>query len=90
MCHAVLIHTCLRQIEQCFAAAAKVMHKDSVFLATFKFGEADDPRDEWVWPGTTEFTRETIRGIAEANRMGMAEIDWPYPYQHQWVELRLV
>jgi len=65
----IFSHAAPAQITTCLASAHDVMHKDSIFIATYRPGEVDGVADyegtEWVYPGCTWYRTETMVRMAD-------------------------
>ena len=65
LAQSIFSHTNLGMMEQCLANAADVMTSTSVFAATYCPGEKDHQGAEWVYPGLTRYTFETMQRLAQ-------------------------
>ncbi len=85
LAQSVFSHASEDQIRLCFRNAKEVMHKESVFAATFFKGKKDYKGDSWVYPDIVPYTFKTISNIAreEAGLMTIS-IHFYHPSQ-QWV-----
>jgi cyclopropane fatty-acyl-phospholipid synthase-like methyltransferase len=74
----IFSHATQTQIDECLREASAVMTPSSLLLASFVSGETSYDGGEWVYPGTVTYTLERIRELAEAHRLEVERLDWPY------------
>lgn len=77
----IFSHAAEKQIRRCFEEAAKVMHADSVFAATFFAGDSNYEGEEWVYPGIITYRPEYMVKLAEEYGFKCHIIDWPHRLQ---------
>jgi len=74
------------QMEKLFSEAAKVMHLDSVFLATYLEGDESYAEDEFTYPEVQHHTMGYLAGLAEEQGLVLRSVHWPYRV-FQWIAL---
>ncbi|HEX3410053.1 MAG TPA: class I SAM-dependent methyltransferase [Candidatus Binataceae bacterium] len=83
--HSILTHTSQAQMRQLFSEAAKVMAPHSIFLATYLEGESDYAGADWVYPGVSFYTYDTMVSLARAHGLDCAVANWPHPGRQIWL-----
>lgn len=82
--HSVFTHAPAVQIRRCMEQARKVMHENSVFLATYLESTKDHDGDDWVYPWVTQFRRDTIAQIVTDAGLVCHHLDLPHPFDQKW------
>lgn len=82
--HSIFTHAAKRQIERCLEESTKVMARNSVFLATFHESENEYVGADWVYPGISQYRKETITSIVEGAGMACHHLNWPHPFDQKW------
>jgi hypothetical protein len=78
LAQSIFSHAAPPQIEKCLGEARKVMHRNSIFFATYVAGQQDYDGGEWRYPECATYTRE--RMLQFASEAGLLAV--PYPWQH--------
>ena len=94
LAQSIFTHATRTQIAQCMHNAGAVMHKWSIFVATYfnatrRDGE-DDPV-EWTYPSVVKYPYLFMKDAA--NKVGLSMdimIDTPHPVGQTWILLRKV
>jgi hypothetical protein len=71
--------------------AAKVMHKDSIFVATYfnaTNGEDIDYPTEWTYPSVVRHPYLFMKKVADKVGLKMIVLDKPHPVGQTWILLR--
>ena len=94
LAQSIFSHATRTQIAVCMSNAESVMHKDSIFVATYfnaTNGDDVDYPTEWTYPSVVKhpylFMKDT------ANKLGLSMdimIDTPHPVGQTWILLRKV
>lgn len=82
--NSIFTHAPARLIHRCLAEARAVMHKDSIFVATYYRGYEDHQGDEWRYPYETVFTAEFMSKAAKDAGLRFTHLDWPNLFEQQW------
>jgi len=83
--HSILSHTSQQQIRKLLSEADKVMPPRAIFLASYIQGESDYTGSEWVYPGVTRYTFETLQSIAAESALRCTLANWPHPGRQRWL-----
>lgn len=83
----IFSHASRLQIHRCMEEAAKVMHPQSIFCATFVQGPENYSGTAWVYPGCVTYTLEFLESLVREHGMWMTLLYWPHPYQQTWVAI---
>lgn len=70
----IFSHTPLGQMVRCIRSASEVMHGSSVFVFNYRVEREDYSGNEWVYPKTVGFTRQTVRGLVEVCGMSYEQV----------------
>jgi SAM-dependent methyltransferase len=81
LAQSIFSHASQAQIVTCLSNAARCMHSESIFAATFVLGNTDYEGSEWVYPGKVPYTPATIaRMLGQAGLVGELT-NWRVPSQ---------
>lgn len=61
LAHSVLSHCAHWQLDQMLSATRRVVHDGTVFLCSYRRGEANSFAEQWAYPGVNFFRLETIQ-----------------------------
>ena len=81
----IFSHAPASQIRRCLSNAARVMHERSLFVFTYWPGEVDHGGEEWVYPGTTPYTRTFFDRAAEGTGLVLKDLPFPHPAGQRWI-----
>lgn len=85
LAQSIFTHASQSQIRKCLSEAKKVMHKNSLLIATVMPGDSDYEGDEWVYPEAITYTLKTMYGLVREQGMYLYKLDWPHPGRHIWM-----
>jgi len=85
LAQSIFSHAPENMIRKCLNEAKKVMHKDSLFFATFLKGDQDHEGLEWVYQECTRFTYKKINELVEEQGFKCEEIKWDHPNGQTWI-----
>jgi hypothetical protein len=84
--HSIFSHAAPGQIDRCLSEAAKTMHAQSLFLATYNRGASSYEGTDWVYPSVT-YTEERFRQMADEQGLEVRRLRCPHPGGQTWVLL---
>lgn len=94
LAQSIFSHATRSQIAICMNNAAVVMHKDSIFVATYfnATNEEDvDSPEEWTYPSVVKYPYLLMKDYAEETGLTLTIMhDTPHPVGQTWILLRKV
>jgi len=90
LAQSIFSHATQKQIKRCLSEAAKVMHPESIFAATFVKGDKNYEGDEWVYPGCVQFQPSFMNELAKEAGLSMTINPTPHPNGQTWMTLKLL
>lgn len=84
LAHSIFTHACPEQIDECLAAAARVMKPGAHFYASYKRGQENDHDGEWRYPAVTHYTFRFMQERAELAGLKYQELKHQHPRGHIW------
>lgn len=82
--NSIFSHAFPKQIEQCLMKAKKVMHNDSIFVASFMKGVTNLFENYWCYPGLWQYTVQHIHDMVLKSGLYCKELQWSYPGVQTW------
>ena len=87
MAQSIFSHAAPSQIETCLSEAQKVMHTESIFLATYVPGPENYDGSEWVYPECVNYTEaRMIQFAGEAGLIAKPQ-PWQHPHDQRWLKI---
>jgi len=83
----VFTHMALNQIDRSLAAAAKVMHKKSLFLANYSPAKEDYRVGKWTQK-IARYKPETIQKLITKNKLVATEVHLIHTHLQDWLLIR--
>lgn len=82
----ILSHTKVGMARRCINNVARVLMRDSLFLATFVLPrpdskDIDPPEDEWVYPGLVNISEPMIADLFSSAGLSHWRLPWFHPRQ---------
>ena len=93
LAQSIFTHATKQQVSTCVHNAAKVMHKDSIFVATYfnaVNGAAGDDTKEWMYPSVVKYPYLFIKRVVEEAGLFLQVLDKHHPVGQTWIILRKV
>lgn len=81
----IFSHASSAQIEACLASVLPNLAERGVFVFTYWPGDTDYTGDEWVYPGTTGFTRGYWDRTVSKFDAAVADLDIEHPAGQKWL-----
>jgi SAM-dependent methyltransferase len=93
LAQSIFTHATKQQVSTCVHNAAAVMHKDSIFVATYfnavNGATGDDPK-EWTYPSVVKYPYLLIKRIADEAGLTLRVLEKEHPVGQTWIILRKV
>lgn len=93
LAQSIFTHATRSQIQTCMKNAAEVMHKWSIFVATYfnatNGDGADDPK-EWTYPQVVKYPYLFMKDTANDAGLSLEILDKHHPVGQTWILLRKV
>lgn len=83
--HSVFTHASRKQIERCLKEASQCMHRNSLFLATYKKADVDYQGEDWVYPGTSHYRADTVSELGRPYGLRCLELPVPTGTGQTWL-----
>ncbi len=94
LAQSIFSHATRSQIVACMSNAAKVMHKNSIFVATYFNATNEEDIDypkEWTYPSVVRHPYLFMKEVADKVGLTLAIMhDTPHPVGQTWILLRKV
>ena len=81
----IFSHAAPAQIEKCLSEASKVMHPNSIFLATYVPGPKNYDGREWVYPECVNYTEERMLQFVREAGLTAKPQTWHHPHNQHWL-----
>jgi hypothetical protein len=85
LAQSIFSHAAPQQIEKCLREAGKVMHPQSIFLATYVFGQENYDGREWVYPECVNYTEERMLQFSVDAGLRAIPHPWQHPNDQRWL-----
>jgi len=85
LAQSIFSHAAPRQIEKCLGEARKVMHPQSIFLATYVPGQENHDGREWVYPESVRYTEDRMLEFASEAGLVANPHPWEHPNDQRWL-----
>ena len=93
LAQSIFTHATKQQINICIHNAAAVMHKDSIFVATYfnaVNGALGDSPQEWTYPSVVKYPYLFMKKVANEADLTLEVLDKYHPVGQTWIILRKV
>ena len=88
LAQSIFSHAAPSQIEKCLGEASKVMHRQSIFLATYVSGQENYEGREWVYPSCVSYTEERMLQFAADTGLIAIAHPWTHPNDQRWLMIK--
>jgi len=89
LAQSIFSHASQNQIKKCFTMASKVMHKDSIFIATFFESDKNSDKDSWSYPDNVTYRLDFLQELASQQNLVLKKVDYQHPNDQTWVKITL-
>jgi len=87
LAQSIFSHSSSKQMQSCIVEAEKVMHDNSVFIATFYHADVNYEGDVWVYPNVVGYTFEHIIDLASDVGLSVFDVEWVHYGKQTWFAL---
>lgn len=91
LAQSIFSHATRKQVRTCMHNAAEVMHKDSIFVATYfnaTNGDGADDPIEWIYPSVVKYPYLLMKDYANKAGLSFEILDKHHPVGQTWILLR--
>ena len=85
LAQSIFSHAAPTQIVTCLREARKVMHPESIFLATYVPGPENYDGDDWVYPDCVNYTEARMLQFAREAGLIAQPQPWQHPHNQSWL-----
>lgn len=88
LAQSIFSHAAPHQIAKCLREASKVMHAQSIFLATYVAGQENYDGREWSYPDIVGYSEEhMLQFAADAGLLAIPQ-PWNHPNGQRWLLIK--